>query len=227
MPIVMPDSLTNAIRRRHAVGRDPAWLDHADRVWNETAAYLLLFALSPVLLVIAALVWRSSGSPVLFGHYRVSQSGKLFRCLKFRTMYADSEAMLQQLLASDPQAREEWKRDHKLSNDPRITPIGHFLRRTSLDELPQLFNVIKGEMRLVGPRPVTVAELARYGAARWHYFRVRPGMTGLWQVSGRNNTTYEERVALDCSYVERRSLMLDAAILLRTVRVVLLREGAK
>ncbi len=221
------NTLTRSIRFRNAVGNDPDWLDWADLLWNRAAALVLLLALSPVLAVIAVAVMRSSGVPILFGHYRVSQSGKLFRCLKFRTMYASAETMLAELLARDSNAREEWARDQKLSHDPRITPIGHLLRRTSLDELPQLLNVLHGSMRLVGPRPITVDELARYGAARWHYFRVRPGMTGLWQVSGRNNTTYDERVALDRSYVERRSLWLDACILFRTVKVVVLREGAK
>ncbi len=223
----MQHPFASALQSRDAVGNDPGWLDRTDLLWNQLAATLLFFALAPVLLVIALLIWRSSGMPLLFGHYRVSQSGRLFRCLKFRTMYADADAMLADLLAHDLQARAEWQRDQKLTHDPRVTPIGRFLRRTSLDELPQLFNVIGGEMRLVGPRPVTVAELERYGAARWHYFRVRPGMTGLWQVSGRNNTTYQERVLLDRRYVEQRSLWLDFVILLRTVKVVLLREGAK
>jgi lipopolysaccharide/colanic/teichoic acid biosynthesis glycosyltransferase len=157
----------------------------------------------------------------------VGLNGKLFRCLKFRTMYRESEQMLADLLRDNAEAREEWKRDQKLSNDPRITPIGHFLRRTSLDELPQLFNVLRGEMVLVGPRPITVAELTRYGAVRWYYLSVRPGITGLWQVSGRNDTTYEERVALDRNYVEKRSLWLDVQILIKTVGVVVSRDGAR
>lgn len=206
---------------------DAAWLDRLDRWLNQAAAGALLVLLSPALAAIAACVCASSGAPVLFGHYRVTQSGKLFRCLKFRSMYADADALLARLLESDPAARAEWERDQKLTDDPRITPIGRLLRRTSLDELPQLFNVLRGEMRLVGPRPVTVGELARYGSVRWQYFRVLPGMTGLWQVSGRNNTTYEERVELDRRYVEARSPWLDLKILLRTVKVVLLRDGAK
>jgi lipopolysaccharide/colanic/teichoic acid biosynthesis glycosyltransferase len=146
--------------------------------------------------------------------------------MKFRSMLRNSEQVLAALLRDDPVARAEWERDHKLTTDPRITPIGRFLRKSSLDELPQLLNVLRGEMSLVGPRPITVAELTRYGRVRWHYLSVRPGLTGLWQVSGRNNTTYEERVALDQRYVEQRSLWLDACILVKTVRVVLLREGA-
>jgi len=194
---------------------------------NQLFALIILALLSPVMLVVAFLIWRRDGAPVFFAHYRVGHDGKLFRCLKFRTMYRESEQMLSDLLARSPEARAEWKRDQKLRNDPRITPIGNFLRNTSLDELPQLFNVLRGEMSLVGPRPITVGELTRYGKVRWHYLSVRPGMTGLWQVSGRNNTTYDERVELDRSYVEERSFWLDALILCRTVKVVVAREGAR
>ncbi len=194
---------------------------------NQFAAAILLLLLSPVLITLAVMVWRKDGAPIFYGHYRVSYRGKLFRCLKFRSMFRNSEQMLADLLASDPAAKEEWDRDQKLTNDPRITPIGQFLRRTSLDELPQLFNVLRGEMSLVGPRPITVSELTKYGRVRWHYLSVRPGMTGLWQVSGRNNTTYEERVGLDQRYIDERSLMLDLSILLKTVKVVVTRDGAR
>jgi lipopolysaccharide/colanic/teichoic acid biosynthesis glycosyltransferase len=194
---------------------------------NQLVAALLLILLSPLLAIIVFLIWQRDGAPVLFAHYRVGYEGKLFRCMKFRTMLRNSEEVLSDLLRNDPQARVEWERDHKLVNDPRVTRIGSFLRRSSLDELPQLLNVLRGEMNLVGPRPITVAELARYGRVRWHYLSVRPGITGLWQVSGRNNTTYEQRVALDRRYVEQRSLWLDLGILLRTMRVVAVREGAR
>jgi lipopolysaccharide/colanic/teichoic acid biosynthesis glycosyltransferase len=194
---------------------------------NQLVALLLLLALAPVFAVVAYLIWQRDGAPVLFAHYRVGEKGKLFRCMKFRTMLRNSESVLAELLAKDPQARAEWERDQKLTDDPRITGIGQFLRRSSLDELPQLINVLRGEMSLVGPRPITVGELTRYGKVRWHYLSVRPGITGLWQVSGRNNTSYEERVSLDQRYVEERSLWLDVGILLKTVRVVVLREGAR
>ena len=197
------------------------------RCLNQLAALLLLILLSPLMAVISFLIWRRDGAPVLFAHYRVGYDGKLFRCLKFRTMLRDSEQVLADLLRNDAVARAEWARDQKLSNDPRITPVGHFLRRSSLDELPQLLNVLRADMSLVGPRPITVAELTRYGKVRWHYLSVRPGITGLWQVSGRNNTTYDERVALDRHYVEQRSFRLDLGILLKTVRVVVAREGAR
>jgi lipopolysaccharide/colanic/teichoic acid biosynthesis glycosyltransferase len=194
---------------------------------NQFAALLLLLALGPLMLLIAVLIARRDGAPILFGHYRVGMRGQLFRCYKFRSMYRNSAQMLAELLRDDPVARAEWDRDQKLSNDPRITPVGDFLRRTSLDELPQLINVLKGEMCLVGPRPITVNELTRYGRVRWDYLSVLPGMTGLWQVSGRNNTTYDERVELDREYVGQRSPWLDAKILLKTVKVVVARDGAR
>jgi len=194
---------------------------------NQVLALLILVLLAPVMGIVAFLIWRRDGAPVLFAHYRVGHDGKLFRCMKFRTMYRDAERMLSELLEKDPAARAEWQREQKLLRDPRVTPIGHFLRRTSLDELPQLFNVLRGDMSLVGPRPITVGELTRYGRVRWHYLSVRPGMTGLWQVSGRNNTSYDGRVALDRRYVEERGLWLNLQILLKTVKVVVARDGAR
>ena len=217
-------TLTQQLRER-TPAQDP-WAHRLHTLANQGIAALLLLLLAPLMLWVAWMTWRHDGAPILFGHYRVGRNGRLFRCLKFRTMYRESQQMLAELLAKDLQAQAEWERDHKLANDPRITPVGRFLRRTSLDELPQLVNVLRGEMSLVGPRPITVAELTRYGRVRWHYLSVTPGMTGLWQVSGRNNTSYEERVALDERYVERRTLGLDLWILMRTVRVVALREGA-
>ena len=213
--------------RRRSQARSGSRLARLQLRLDQFAALLLLLLLAPLMAVIALLVWRRDGAPVLFGHYRIGQHGRPFRCLKFRSMYLDSEAMLRELLERDPAARAEWERDHKLTDDPRITPIGHFLRRTSLDELPQLFNALRGEMSLVGPRPITLAELPRYGQVRWHYLSVRPGMTGLWQVSGRNDTTYDERVELDREFVEQHSLRLRLSILLRTLRVVIRGSGAR
>ena len=213
--------------RRRSQARSGSRLARLQLRLDQFAALLLLLLFAPLMAVIALLVWRRDGAPVLFGNYRIGQHGRPFRCLKFRSMYLDSEAMLRELLERDPAARAEWERDHKLSDDPRITPIGHFLRRTSLDELPQLFNVLRGEMSLVGPRPITLAELPRYGQVRWHYLSVRPGMTGLWQVSGRNDTTYDERVELDREFVEQHSLRLRLSILLRTLRVVIRGSGAR
>ena len=202
------------------------WARRLHVLAHQFVAALLLLLLAPLMAWVACMTWRHDGAPVLFGHYRVGRNGRLFRCLKFRTMYRESQQMLTELLERDPAARAQWERDQKLVDDPRVTPIGRFLRRTSLDELPQLINVLRGEMQLVGPRPITVGELTRYGRVRWHYLSVTPGITGLWQVSGRNNTSYDERVALDARYVEERSLGLDLRILLRTVAVVLRRDGA-
>ena len=195
------------------------------RVFDLFAA-LVLLVLGALPLLYIALRIRRDGGPAIFAHQRVGQSGKVFPCFKFRTMQVDAEERLRELLANDPAARAEWEREFKLRNDPRITPIGQFLRRTSLDELPQLFNVIRGEMSLVGPRPVIRAELARYGDDVDYFLMVRPGMTGLWQVSGRNDTGYDTRVYLDTWYVKNWSLWYDIAILFKTIRVVLNREGA-
>jgi lipopolysaccharide/colanic/teichoic acid biosynthesis glycosyltransferase len=202
-------------------------LTESSHRWLQIAAALaILLALSPLLLSVALLILLYDGRPIIYGHYRVGRGGQLFRCLKFRTMVRDSQARLDELLRTDEAARLEWERDRKLTNDPRITPIGRFLRKTSLDELPQLLNVLRGDMLLVGPRPITVAELEKYGRVRWHYLSTMPGVTGLWQVSGRNDLSYDERVNLDRLYVEHRSLWGDLVILFRTVKVVLSRDGA-
>jgi undecaprenyl-phosphate galactose phosphotransferase len=201
----------------------------ADAVYswfNRAGAAVLLMVLSPLMLAIAWRIWREDGAPVLFAHWRVGQKGRLFRCLKFRSMVRRADLVLAEVFEKDPEAKEEWARDHKLRNDPRVLRIGHFLRKTSLDELPQLFNVLRGEMHLVGPRPVVVQEIPRYGEHKRHYFAVKPGMTGLWQVSGRNNLSYAQRVALDAHYVETRTLWMDLRILARTVSVLVTRDGA-
>jgi Undecaprenyl-phosphate galactose phosphotransferase WbaP len=196
------------------------------RAMDVIGAGLLLVILAPFMLAIALFI-RTDGGPALFGHRRVGRQGRVFPCLKFRSMVTDSQARLDALLASDPAARAEWEATHKLKNDPRVTRIGRFLRATSLDELPQLINVLLGEMSLVGPRPVLQTELDRYyGAATAHYMSVRPGMTGLWQVSGRSDTSYAQRVALDVAYVARPSFWQDVSILLRTPIAVLSRRGA-
>ena len=211
-------------------GRDVlAGGSRADAVYswfNRAGAAVLLVVLSPVLLAIAWSIWREDGAPVFFAHWRVGQKGRLFRCLKFRSMVRRADLVLAEVLERDPVAKEEWARDHKLRRDPRVLRIGDFLRKSSLDELPQLLNVLRGEMHLVGPRPVVVQEIPRYGEHKRHYFAVKPGMTGLWQVSGRNNLTYAQRVALDARYVETRSLWMDLRILARTVRVLVTRDGA-
>ena len=214
------------VPRRHDTLAGGSRTDALYTLFNQAAAALLLVLLSPVMAVIALCIWREDGAPLVFAHWRVGQRGRLFRCLKFRSMVRDADARLADLLAHDDAARIEWARDHKLRNDPRVLRIGRLLRSASLDELPQLFNVLAGDMHLVGPRPVVVQEIRRYGEHKRHYLSVKPGMTGLWQVSGRNKLSYEQRVALDAQYVETRSPALDASILMRTVRVLVTRDGA-
>lgn len=195
------------------------------RTFDLLGASLLLLLLSPLFLVLSVMI-RKTGATAIYGHSRIGQNGKMFKCLKFRSMRPDADKVLHEILESCPITRAEWAKNFKLKNDPRITPIGEFLRKTSLDELPQLINVIKGEMSLVGPRPIVRAELERYGEQAAYYLQVAPGITGLWQISGRNDTTYAERVALDAWYVKNWSLWYDIAILLRTTNVVLTRHGA-
>ncbi len=187
-------------------------------------AAVLLACFSWFFLLMALLI-KTSG-PVFFGHWRIGQGGARFLCYKFRTMVPDAESVLDNLLKRDPAAAAEWARDFKLKNDPRITPIGRFLRRTSLDELPQLWNVLVGQMSLVGPRPIVDEELVRYGDCASYYLQCKPGITGVWQVSGRNDTSYEERVSMDTWYVRNWSLWHDFVILLKTVSVVFRRNGA-
>ncbi len=195
------------------------------RALDFVGAVLLIVLCAPVFLIVAFAV-ACDGGPVLFRHQRIGRGGVPFHCLKFRSMVLDSERVLREFLAGNPEARQEWGQDFKLRDDPRITTVGRFLRKTSLDELPQLFNVVRGDMSLVGPRPIVAAEIARYGHDIAHYYRCRPGITGLWQVSGRNDMGYTQRVLLDVEYAGRCSLRRDIAILARTARVVLLGVGA-
>ena len=189
-----------------------------------SAAVLGLF--TPILLIVAVLVKLSDPGPVIFRHMRVGHGGRRFHCLKFRSMVSNSDEVLRELLACDPGARQEWERSQKLANDPRITPVGKFLRQTSLDELPQLINVIRGEMSLVGPRPIIPGELRRYGDKLGLYLQSRPGITGLWQVNGRSTCAYQERIEMDAHYVRNWSFSRDFVILLRTLAVVLARRGS-
>ena len=182
--------------------------------------------ISPILLLLAIAVGISNGGRVIFAHKRVGRNGKEFACYKFQTMVKDADKALEKYLSENPEARKEWETNFKLLHDPRVTKLGAFMRRTSLDELPQVFNVLKGEMSLVGPRPVVRAELAKYGDNKQEYLMVRPGITGMWQASGRSDTTYEERVAMDSWYVKNWSIWLDIKYLLRTFVVVMKKEGA-
>jgi exopolysaccharide production protein ExoY len=191
--------------------------------------FVFALALTPfvglVVLILCVMVYLQDGRNPLFGHKRVGRNGRVFRCWKIRTMVPDAEARLADLLNSDPDAAAEWAEFQKLTHDPRIMSVGDTLRRTSLDELPQLWNVLRGEMSFVGPRPVTVPELDRYGTSRAAYCAMRPGITGLWQVSGRNEVTYAERVALDVEYLYRMSFGTDIGIIARTAGVVLKPTG--
>ena len=186
---------------------------------------LLIVSLLPIFALLAVVV-MSDGGPATFGHVRVGRNGKNFRCLKFRSMVVNADQVLKALIESDPQVRAEWECDFKLKNDVRVTRIGRFLRRTSLDELPQLWNVVRGDMSLVGPRPVIDQELERYGANVMYYLMAKPGMTGLWQVSGRSTTDYATRVSLDVAYVQNWSLLRDVTILFKTFKVVFKGSGA-
>ena len=180
----------------------------------------------PLLLVLSALVWLESGGPVFYKDLRMGRNGKLFPCIKFRTMVPDAETLLRQLLAAAPEARLEYERFHKLRKDPRTTRIGHFLRKTSLDELPQLWNVLLGQMSLVGPRPYLPRESEDIGDIQDEILRVTPGITGPWQVAGRNQTSFSGRVQIDAYYVHNWSVWLDIIILARTIKIVLFRHGA-
>ncbi len=197
----------------------------AKRLLDVTGSVVIGLVFSPLIAIIAIRMSLEDG-PIIFRHSRVGQGGKSFDCLKFRTMAPNAEQILQELLARDPDANAEWLRNHKLRNDPRVTRIGRFLRRTSLDELPQLWNVLRGEMSLVGPRPIVREEMLRYGRHLPTYLTAKPGVTGLWQVTGRNDTDYRRRVVMDAYYVRKCGLLLDLHILLKTIRVVLRGRGA-
>ena len=187
------------------------------RAFDIAFATTILIIFAPLMVLIALLIWRSDGMPIFFPHERVGKDGRIFKCLKFRTMVRESERVLDEMLATDASLRVQWLSSYKLKNDPRIIPqIGTLLRKSSLDELPQLFNVLMGDMSLVGPRPIIVDELDKYGRYRGHYMSVQPGLTGPWQVGGRSNASYDTRVRLDVWYVENAGLGTDLSILAQT-----------
>ena len=182
---------------------------------------LILFALSPLFLIIALLIKLSSRGPIFFLQERIGKNNVPFKCIKFRTMYPEAKDILKNLLNKDEKIKKEFEETHKIKNDPRITTIGKFLRKTSLDELPQFFNVLKNEMSIVGPRPIVKAEKKKYGKNLIKVLSIKPGITGLWQVSGRNNLTYKKRVMLDINYVKNYNFLMDIRILIRTFGVIL------
>jgi exopolysaccharide production protein ExoY len=217
---------TGGVRPRKRLWPDVALGGRRKRVFDFLGAVGILLFAWPLMLSIALAIKLTSKGPALFQQERIGHGGRKFGCLKFRSMVADAPDRLAQCLAADPDAAREWAETRKLRNDPRITVIGHLLRRSSFDELPQLINVVRGDMSLVGPRPVQSDELSRYGMQRVHYLRTRPGMTGLWQVSGRSDTGYAERINLDKRYALQWSMRRDAEILLKTIPAVVLQRGA-
>jgi lipopolysaccharide/colanic/teichoic acid biosynthesis glycosyltransferase len=200
--------------------------DLASRAFDVVLSAMALVMFLPLIILTAAIIWLQDGGPIFFLQPRVGLGGKIFDCLKFRSMAVDADRQLERLLSSDPVACDEWARDQKLRDDPRVTPFGAFLRRSSIDELPQLLNVLAGDMSLVGPRPIVESEIPRYGRHIEVYCSIRPGITGLWQVSGRNDLHYRRRVAMDVLYARRRSLRLDTWLIIATVQAVLSQRGS-
>lgn len=198
----------------------------AKRAFDVSAACLGLIFLSPLFLMVMLLVKLSDRGPIFYGHRRIGHNGQEFRCLKFRTMVTNGDKVLQEHLRNNPKAMEEWRETRKLQDDPRVTAVGAVLRKLSLDELPQLFNIIRGEMSVVGPRPVVRDELEMYENAAVYYLQSRPGLTGLWQISGRNDVSYATRVAFDTHYVENWSLVRDVVIIARTIPAVCAQRGS-
>ena len=185
--------------------------------------FVLLFPINLIIILILKIFTKGS---VFFKHKRIGRNGKEFVLYKFRTMKESRDKILNEYFIKYPEAKLEWKNNHKLRNDPRITQVGYFLRDFSLDEIPQILNIIKGDMSFVGPRPIVREEIEKYGIHFNNYKRCRPGLTGLWQVSGRNDTTYKERIDFDMYYIKNKSFLLDMKILLKTIPVVLSRKGA-
>jgi exopolysaccharide production protein ExoY len=217
----------SVISSRYGSGRGSSYRGIAKRLLDLVLVAMALPFAAPLMFFIAVLIKMADNGSVFYRHQRIGRFERAFDCLKFRTMIEDGEKVLEEHLRHNPDAQEEWNETRKLRNDPRILPgIGSFLRKTSLDELPQLLNVLRGEMSLVGPRPIVQQELAYYGRHAVLYVSVRPGITGLWQISGRSDTTYEERVRLDAEYVRTCSIRADLSILLRTAFVVARGQGA-
>ncbi|MBZ9892211.1 sugar transferase [Mesorhizobium sp. BR1-1-3] len=191
------------------------------RIMDLVVAFTALMVAAPVMIVVALLIRMTAGGPAVFSHSRIGFGGKPFDCYKFRSMVTNSDEVLKSFLDSNPQVRLEWEETRKIRNDPRVTVLGWMLRKSSLDELPQLFNIIRGDMSCVGPRPIVKDELKCYGDHLGEYLRAKPGLTGLWQVNGRSSMDYANRVKLDCQYVRNWSVWLDIVILFRTVFAVI------
>lgn len=227
---VLPQSVSDALHRsRSSVDRANRASEFGlsiKRVFDVLAAAMIVVFISPIFVLVALTVKMTDGGSILYSHKRVGKNGRQFGCLKFRTMVPNGNQVLAAYLSDNPDAATEWTMMRKLRHDPRVTAIGRILRKSSLDEIPQLFNVLRGDMSLVGPRPVMAEELVHYGHNVPHYFQVRPGLTGLWQVSGRSNLSYDQRVEFDCQYVRNWSFGGDIALLLRTIPVVCFGKGS-
>ncbi|MGF7153241.1 sugar transferase [Novosphingobium gossypii] len=216
-----------AARSRWDSWGDLANPDHVlARPFDVILASLLIVGFLPMFIIVAIAIWIDDPGPILFAQRRVGRNGRCFPCFKFRSMQVDAEAQLAGILKEHPELRAQWERDHKLPADPRVTRVGRILRVTSLDELPQLFNVLRGEMSIVGPRPIVASEVPRYGRYIHHYYAVRPGLTGLWQVSGRSSVSYRRRIAADIKYARARTLTFDAMILAATIPAVATGRGS-
>jgi lipopolysaccharide/colanic/teichoic acid biosynthesis glycosyltransferase len=218
----LPPALSGECERRTATAERVDFR----RLLDIVVSLALILFLVPVILLVLIAIKLSDRGPVMFAHRRVGRGGASFDCLKFRSMYVGAEERLSALLNADPALRREWSSSQKLLEDPRVTPLGHFLRNTSLDELPQLLNVLRGEMSLVGPRPIVTSELERYGRYAESYLAVRPGLTGLWQITRDAQTSYRRRVATDVFYVRNRSVAFDMKILVATLPAVIAGGGA-
>ena len=210
---------TSFLHRRHSI--------RFKRVFDVHCAGLALLLLAPLLATIGLILLIAHGRPVLIRHHRLGRGGVPFPCFKFRTMVPDADRVLQQILEDNPAMRVEWEHHRKLTNDPRVTPLGRVLRESSVDEIPQLINVLRGEMSLVGPRPIVADEVDVYGPKINHYYRMRPGLTGAWQVGGRSDVVFARRVELDTAYVTGWSFLKDLVILLQTIPAVLRRKGSR
>jgi len=199
----------------------------AKRAFDIVVSLIALILLAPLIAVVAIAIRLQDGHRAIFYQVRFGQYGETFHCFKLRSMVPDAKQQLDHILATDPDARREWEATQKLTKDPRITPLGDFIRKTSIDELPQLFNVLRGDMSLVGPRPIVENEVAKYGEHFDQYSKVRPGLTGMWQIRGRSNTTYPQRVAMDVEYANTRTFWGDVKILILTVPAVFFSRGAR
>jgi exopolysaccharide production protein ExoY len=216
----------DSILSKRPYGAKAAIGGQAKRLFDVVFCSLILLLTLPLFLIVAVILKVTDPGPVIYKQVRVGFWGRRFTCFKFRTMVVDSENVLRALLDDDPGARAEWEQNQKLIKDPRVTPVGQFLRESSLDELPQLINVLRGEMSLIGPRPIVPSEIARYGDRLSSYASARPGLTGAWQISGRSDCGYDKRVELDANYVSNWRFSTDLLILLRTLGAVIDRKGS-